>query len=185
MIWTLMSQKKKVLAVDDKNVMISFFVGKERKIGARRDTNSIRWALLKPNTFPFPRYSSQKRSKGIKIYWSQASKYLLKVLLHENPSFKYLSELSNHSILAVKSFRDGCNFCYNLQSRNGGTIKESTMLDLFKRSWRARALLDIGKVQKFVDPHLFFLFEFSSLEVPRGSLSLSGSQWVSASLSNS
>ena len=122
--------KEKVLAVDDKNVMISFFVGKERKIGARRDTNSIRWALLKPNTFPFPRYSSQKRSKGIKIYRSQASKYLLKVLLHENPSFKYLSELSNHSILAVKSFRDGCNFCYNLQSRNGGTIKESTTLDL-------------------------------------------------------
>ena len=34
--------KEKVLAVDDKNVMISFFVGKERKIGARRDTNSIR-----------------------------------------------------------------------------------------------------------------------------------------------
>ena len=123
--------KEKVLAVDDKNVMISFFVGKERKIGARRDTNSIRWALLKPNTFPFPCYSSQKRSKGIKIYRSQASKYLLKVLLHENPSFKYLSELSNHSILAVKSFRDGCNFCYNLQSRDGGTIKESTMLDLF------------------------------------------------------
>ena len=146
--------KEKVLAVDDKNVMISSFVGKERKIGARRDTNSIRWALLKPNTFPFPCYSSQKRSKGIKIYRSQASKYLLKVLLHENPSFKYLSELSNHSILAVKSFRDGCNFCYNLQSRDGGTIKESTMLDFF-------TIYKVYRSQFFV--HLFLTIHIEAI----------------------
>ena len=56
---------------------------------------------------------------------------------------------------------------------------------LFKRSWRARALLNIGKVRKFVVCYLLFLFELRFLESPRVSMSLHESQWVLVSLSES
>ena len=39
---------------------------------------------------------------------------------------------------------------------------------IFKRSWRARALLNIAKLRNFVCSYLLYLFEFSNLKFPRG-----------------
>ena len=61
-----------------------------------------------------------------------------------------------------KKYTNDFNYCIKI-----------LLIIIFKRSWRARALLNIGKILYFVDPHLFLFFEFSSLEVLKGPLSFS------------
>ena len=59
------------------------------------------------------------------------------------------------------------------------------VLLIFKRSWQARALLNIDKFRDFVCSYLFLSSLFSLLESLRVSMGLSESQQVSASLSES
>ena len=60
---------------------------------------------------------------------------------------------------------------------------------VFKRSWRARALLNIGKFRTFVIPTCFFLFDFEFFAgfsyvwvSSRVSMSFNESQWVSINI---
>ena len=58
-------------------------------------------------------------------------------------------------------------------------------ISIFKRSWRARALLNIGNFRSFICSNLLFSYSICLRESQRVSASLSESQRVSASLSES